>query len=92
MYFRNNFASANSNVARHIFRGLLSATFLALRREFCFFHVGKWLVVEDPLEHAQAIVVLSGRMPMRALEAAKLYNAGYAPEVWLTRSSEPAKS
>jgi len=54
--------------------------------------VGRWLVVEDPLEKAQAIVVLSGRMPMRAQEAARLYNAGWAPQVWLTRSVEPAAS
>ncbi len=58
----------------------------------CFLYVGKWLVVEDPLDHAQAIAVLSGRMPERALEAAKLYRAGYAPEVWLTHSTEPGKS
>jgi uncharacterized SAM-binding protein YcdF (DUF218 family) len=57
-----------------------------------FFGVGRWLVVEDPLEKTQAIVVLSGGMPMRALEAARLYNAGLAPQVWLTRSVEPADS
>jgi len=51
--------------------------------------VGRWLVAEDPLEKAQAIVVLSGRMPLRALEAAKLYREGYAPKVWVTHSSEP---
>jgi uncharacterized SAM-binding protein YcdF (DUF218 family) len=50
--------------------------------------VGRWLVVEDPLEKAQAIVVLSGRMPVRAIEAGKLYREGYAPEVWLTRNPE----
>lgn len=50
--------------------------------------VGRWLVVEDPLEKAQIIVVLSGRMPVRAIEAGKLYRAGYAPEVWLTRNPE----
>lgn len=51
--------------------------------------LGRWLVAEDPLEKAQAIVVLSGRMPLRAMEAAKLYAAGYAPRVWLTRPAEP---
>lgn len=51
--------------------------------------VGRWLVVEDPLEKAQAIVVLSGAMPVRAMEAAKLYREGYAPKVWLTHSTEP---
>ena len=28
-------------------------------------------------------------MPSRALEAAKVYKAGYAPQVWLTHSTEP---
>ena len=56
---------------------------------FAFFNVGRWLSVEDPLENADAIAVLSGRMPDRALEAARLYNAGYAPQVWLTHSTEP---
>src|SRR5260370_6839736 len=54
-----------------------------------FFGVGRWLVVEDPLEKARAIAVLSGRMPLRAIEAAKLYRQGYAPEVWPTHSLEP---
>jgi uncharacterized SAM-binding protein YcdF (DUF218 family) len=34
-------------------------------------------------------VVLSGGMPYRAVEAAKLYRAGAAPEVWLTRPWHP---
>jgi uncharacterized SAM-binding protein YcdF (DUF218 family) len=51
--------------------------------------LGRWLVVEDPLEKAQAIVVLSGRMPLRAMEAAKLFRKGYAPKVWLTHPTEP---
>jgi uncharacterized SAM-binding protein YcdF (DUF218 family) len=53
--------------------------------------VGRWLVVEDQLGKAQAIVVLSGRMPIRAIEAAKLYRGGYAPEVWLTHNPETEK-
>jgi uncharacterized SAM-binding protein YcdF (DUF218 family) len=57
-----------------------------------FFGVGRWLVVEDPLEKAQSIAVLSGGMPVRAIEAAKLYRQGFAPEIWLTRSAEPAAS
>jgi uncharacterized SAM-binding protein YcdF (DUF218 family) len=55
-----------------------------------FFGVGRWLVVEDPLGKARAIAVLSGGMPLRASEAAKLYRQGYAPEIWLTHSAEPA--
>jgi uncharacterized SAM-binding protein YcdF (DUF218 family) len=57
-----------------------------------FLGVGRWLVVEDPLARARAIVVLSGAMPLRAIEAAKLYREGYAPEVWLTHSMEPGKT
>src|ERR1700694_2787292 len=54
--------------------------------------VGRWLVVEDPLVKARAIVVLSGAMPLRAIEAAKLYGEGYAPEIWLTHSLEPGET
>src|SRR5713101_8148441 len=57
-----------------------------------FFGVGRWLVVEDPLVEARAIVVLSGAMPLRAIEAAKLYREGYAPEIWLTHSTEPGET
>ncbi len=56
---------------------------------YAFLNVGRWLTVEDPLEEAGAIAVLSGRMPDRALEAARIYQAGYAQEVWLTHSTEP---
>jgi uncharacterized SAM-binding protein YcdF (DUF218 family) len=54
-----------------------------------FLNVGRWLVVEEPLRKATAIAVLSGRMPERALEAARIYNQGYAPRVWLTHAAEP---
>ncbi|SRR5713101_5284899 len=57
-----------------------------------FFGVGRWLVVEDSLVKAKAIVVLSGAMPLRAVEAAKLYGEGYAPEIWLTHSTEPGET
>lgn len=57
-----------------------------------FAGVGQWLVVEDPLRKAQALVVLSGRMPIRATEAARLYREGYAPQIWLTHPQEPTAS
>ena len=47
--------------------------------------VGHWLVKEDSLHKANAIAVLSGNFPARALEAASLYRSGYATEIWLTR-------
>jgi uncharacterized SAM-binding protein YcdF (DUF218 family) len=51
-------------------------------------NVGQWLVDPDPLEHALAIVVLSGETPFRAMEAAEIYRQGWAPEVWLLRDQE----
>jgi uncharacterized SAM-binding protein YcdF (DUF218 family) len=65
---------------------------LALLAAFCVWHVGRWLVVQDALQKAQAIVVLSGRMPVRALGAADLYRRGWAPQVWLTKSAEPGRT
>ncbi len=53
--------------------------------------LGRWLVVADALEPARAIVVLSGHLPFRALEAASLYRQGWAPEVWVTRAARPAE-
>jgi len=58
---------------------------------FLFFGVGKWLVIQDPLVHADAIVVLSGHLPDRALEAARLYHAGYAEQVWVSLPVTPAE-
>jgi uncharacterized SAM-binding protein YcdF (DUF218 family) len=52
--------------------------------------LGQWLVVADPLEPARAIVVLDGRVPFRAMEAASLYREGLAPEVWLTKGVRTA--
>ena len=54
--------------------------------------IGQWLVREDPLVKSSAIVVLSGAMPERALQAAKIYHAGYASEVWLTQPTEPQRT
>ena len=68
---------------------VFSTAALLLIAIIVFFGIGHWLVVEDPLEKADAIVVLSGRLPERATEAARLYKAGYAPQVWLTRPSQP---
>jgi len=55
-----------------------------------FFCIGRWLVVEDPLVHSDTIVVLSGRLPERALEAARLYKGGYADQVWVSPPPSPA--
>ncbi|MFQ5664121.1 MAG: YdcF family protein [Terriglobia bacterium] len=51
--------------------------------------LGDWWVVDEPLEKAQAIVVLGGDTVMgdRVRHAVKLYQAGYAPRVVLSGAS-----
>lgn len=56
-----------------------------------FLGIGRWLVVDDPLVHADVIVVLSGRLPERAVEAARLYKAGYGDQVWISPPPSPAE-
>lgn len=81
---------APRNLRKFILAGIACAFFvLAL---VAFFGVGSWLVVEDPMGRARTLAVLNGGMPVRALEAAKLYREGYAPEVWLTHTAEPGES
>jgi uncharacterized SAM-binding protein YcdF (DUF218 family) len=53
-------------------------------------HLGDWLVVQDPLAQASAIVVLSGRMPERAIEAARVYQQNVAAQVWVSQGLSPA--
>jgi uncharacterized SAM-binding protein YcdF (DUF218 family) len=80
---------ARSRALRILLAAGLGGLLLAI---VCFFAVGRWLVVEDPLTKSRAIAVLSGRTPLRAKEAAKLYREGYAPEIWLTHSAEPGET
>jgi uncharacterized SAM-binding protein YcdF (DUF218 family) len=54
-----------------------------------FGRAGSWVVVSDPLQKADAIVVFGGQLPFRAMEAAKIYRAGWAPELWLTQGDNP---
>lgn len=64
---------------------------LAAASIWCVRHLGEWLMVEDPLEPAQAIIVLSGDMPVRALGAADIYHDGHSAQVWLTRPPGPGE-
>ena len=77
------------DLAGHILRILAVLTALAVLALFSGFllmlRVGHWLVKQDDLQKADAIAVLSGGFPARALEAAVLYRAGYAKEIWLTK-------
>ncbi len=58
-----------------------------------FAELGAFLAAEDPLEKADAIVVLAGTRISRQLEAADLYLAGYAPWIVLSREiQDPANA
>jgi uncharacterized SAM-binding protein YcdF (DUF218 family) len=65
-------------------------TVLAGGCAWTFLHLGEWLVIEDALVPADAIVVLSGSMPSRAIEAARIYQQGMAPQVWVSQPVGPA--
>jgi uncharacterized SAM-binding protein YcdF (DUF218 family) len=58
---------------------------------FCFRGAGRWLVRQDALAPADAIFVLSGGLPYRAEEAAIIFRAGYAKEIWLSRPYAPVE-
>jgi len=51
--------------------------------------LGAFLVTEDALVHADAIVVLGGASLERGAEAARLYRAGWAPAVYCTSGMVP---
>ncbi|MBZ5702294.1 MAG: YdcF family protein [Acidobacteriia bacterium] len=70
--------------------GVLAFLFL-LAATAALYRAGRWLLVQDPLQKAAAIAVLSGRMPLRAEEAAALYRDGWAPQVWITHAPEPGR-
>jgi uncharacterized SAM-binding protein YcdF (DUF218 family) len=50
--------------------------------------LGEYLITEDPLKKSDAIVVLSGSIPDRILEAIDIYKQGYAPLIILTKQPE----
>ena len=47
--------------------------------------IGSFLIIEDVLRPAAAIVALGGQAPFRQIEAAKLYHAGWAPLIFVVR-------
>jgi uncharacterized SAM-binding protein YcdF (DUF218 family) len=65
-------------VAIVLLAAVLALTPLAIRT------AGTWLVVDDPLQPARAVVVFGGQVPFRAMEAAAIYKQGMTREVWLT--------
>ena len=61
----------------------------AFKYESLLVAVGEYLVTDDCLERADAILMLTGDFPARILEVVELYREGYAPLIVLTRSVEP---
>ena len=61
------------------------AAFLLIIAVLAAPRLGAWLVVEDPLQKADAIFVLGGTLFERPLEAVDLYNEGWAPRLLLMR-------
>ncbi|MGC2332885.1 MAG: YdcF family protein [Candidatus Acidiferrales bacterium] len=68
---------------------LLVSLALVVGAIVAFRATGRWLVRPDPLAPADVIVVLSGSMPARAEEAARIFQMGYAHKVWITRPVSP---
>jgi uncharacterized SAM-binding protein YcdF (DUF218 family) len=54
---------------------------------YLFAELGHFMAREDPLQKADAIFVFAGRYVERPLEAADLYQDGYAPRIVITRST-----
>jgi uncharacterized SAM-binding protein YcdF (DUF218 family) len=46
-------------------------------------------MVNDQLQKADAVVVLGGYLPYRAIAAAEIYSDGWAPVVWVTQTDHP---
>jgi uncharacterized SAM-binding protein YcdF (DUF218 family) len=72
-------------VKRLLVRSALVLAPVLILSIFALSRLGSFLVVQDPLEKADAIVVLGGTMYDRQLEAVDLYHAGMAPRIYLFR-------
>lgn len=59
------------------------ALILAFQRADAF------LAMSAPLDRADAIIILLGGLPYRAMEAGEVYRAGYAPRVIVSRLATP---
>ena len=76
---------------KRLFRVLIS--FLVLLTLLAVFHqpilraIGRYLIVEDQLEKADAIIVLSGSAYERGLHGIALYQQGWAPRLVTTGGS-----
>jgi uncharacterized SAM-binding protein YcdF (DUF218 family) len=74
-----------TTLKRLFIRGALVLAALVLVGLYPVSRLGAWLVVEDPLQKADGIVVLGGTMYERQLEGVDLFKAGYAPRIYVLR-------
>jgi len=70
---------------RFLVRASLLFAPLLLISALAFPRLGAWLVVEDPLQKADAVIVLGGTMYERPMEAVELYKEGWAARIYLFR-------
>ena len=54
--------------------------------------IASFLIIEDSLQPAAAIVALGGQTPFRGIEAAKLYRAGFAQQLVIVREALSAEA
>ena len=73
--------SHSNRVLRYCAAMICVVILLGLGRIPLLRSVGSFLVVEDRLQPAAAIVVLGGQTPFREIEAARLFAKGWAPKV-----------
>jgi len=88
----NEPASGTFSRRRFFIAAGIGVLLLMLAGILAFLDAGRWLVREDPLEKSQAIIILSGGLPDRALAAARIYRDGFARQVWLTQPLQPGAS
>ncbi len=71
----------------------LKILFLSVIIVFVFlslYHAGTWLIRHDKIEKSDAILVLSGSLADRVLQAADLYHQGYAPHIYIVENDQSA--
>lgn len=73
-----------------IFSILIVYVLISFYRVPILVRVGRYLVVDQALEKADVIVCLMGRPVERGLEAAKIYQSGFAPKIFVPREELPA--
>lgn len=82
---RREKAFLDVTVRRRLTAGLILLGVALIMALLALWQAGFGLVVDDSLQRGHAVVVLGGQLPFRAKEAARIYEQGWAQEVWLTR-------